>query len=54
MKALVLKECNNLVYEDLPDSELRDDDVMVKVEACVINWDDLGRGPFCERRGLTA
>jgi len=36
MKALVLKEYRNLVYEDVPTPEAGVDDVLIKVEACAL------------------
>lgn len=41
MKALVLEEYNKLVYKDVPDPEIRDDEVLVKVMACGICGSDV-------------
>ena len=36
MKALVLKEYGKLVYEDVPEPEIRANDVLIQVKACGI------------------
>jgi L-iditol 2-dehydrogenase len=41
MKALVLREYNRLVYEDVPRPEIAPDEVLVKVEACGICGSDV-------------
>lgn len=41
MKALVLKEYNNLVYEEVAKPELRADEVLVEVKACGICGSDV-------------
>ncbi len=41
MKALVLKAYNQLVYEDVPDPELGDDEVLIRVKACGICGSDV-------------
>jgi len=41
MKALVLEEYNKLVYKDVPDPEIHDDEVLVKVMACGICGSDV-------------
>ncbi len=41
MKALVLKEYNRLVYEDVPVPEIAPDEVLVKVKACGICGSDI-------------
>jgi L-iditol 2-dehydrogenase len=41
MKALVLKEYRNLVYEDVPTPEAGVDDVLIRVEACGICGSDV-------------
>jgi L-iditol 2-dehydrogenase len=41
MKALVLKEYNKLVYEDVPVPEIAPDEVLVKVQACGICGSDI-------------
>ena len=41
MKALVLEEYNKLVYEDVPDPELKNNVVLVKVMACGICGSDV-------------
>jgi L-iditol 2-dehydrogenase len=41
MKALILKEYNNLVYEDVPDPEPGPDDVLIQVKACGICGSDI-------------
>jgi len=41
MKALVLKEYNNLVYEDMPRPEIGPDDVLIQVKACGICGSDV-------------
>lgn len=41
MKALVLKEYNNLVYEDMPTPEIGPDEVLIQVKACGICGSDV-------------
>ena len=41
MKALVLEEYNKLVYKDVPDPEILDNEVLVKVMACGICGSDV-------------
>ena len=41
MKALVLKEYNNLSYEDVPDPEYGPDDVLIRICACGICGSDI-------------
>jgi 2-desacetyl-2-hydroxyethyl bacteriochlorophyllide A dehydrogenase len=41
MKALVLEEYNKLVYRDVPDPEMRNNEVLVKVSACGICGSDV-------------
>ena len=41
MKALILKECNRLIYEDVPDPEVGADDVLIRVKACGICGSDV-------------
>ena len=41
MKALVLKEYNELVYQDVPDPKAGPDDVLVEVKACGICGSDV-------------
>lgn len=41
MKALILKEYNNLVYEDIPDPKIGPDDVLIRVKACGICGSDV-------------
>ncbi len=41
MKALVLKEYNNLVIEDVPEPEIGDDEVLIQVQACGICGSDV-------------
>ncbi|MHC4571567.1 MAG: galactitol-1-phosphate 5-dehydrogenase [Planctomycetota bacterium] len=41
MKALVLKEYNNFVYEDMPQPEIAPDDVLIQVKACGICGSDV-------------
>ena len=41
MKALVLEEYKKLIYKDVPDPEIRDNEVLVKVMACGICGSDV-------------
>ena len=41
MKALVLEKYNELVYKDVPEPEISDDDVLVRVKACGICGSDV-------------
>ena len=41
MKALVLKEYNQLVYEDVPEPQIGPDDVLIEVKACGICGSDV-------------
>ncbi len=41
MKALVLKEYNNLVYEEVPDPVIKSNEVLVKIKACGICGSDI-------------
>jgi threonine dehydrogenase-like Zn-dependent dehydrogenase len=41
MKALVLEEYNKLVYKDVPDPEIRPDEVLVRIKACGICGSDV-------------
>lgn len=41
MKALVLKECNKMVYKDVPDPQPKEDEVLAKVMACGICGSDV-------------
>ncbi|UCF92665.1 MAG: galactitol-1-phosphate 5-dehydrogenase [Desulfobacterales bacterium] len=41
MKALVLEEYHRLVYRDVPDPEVRPDDVLIQVKACGICGSDV-------------
>jgi len=41
MKALVLKEYNHFVYEDMPQPQISPDDVLIKVKACGICGSDV-------------
>ena len=41
MKALVLEEYNKLVYKDVPDPEIKRNEVLVKVMACGICGSDV-------------
>jgi 2-desacetyl-2-hydroxyethyl bacteriochlorophyllide A dehydrogenase len=41
MKALVLEEYNKLIYKDVPDPVIKDDEVLVKVKACGICGSDV-------------
>lgn len=41
MKALILKEYNRLVYEDVPLPEIGDEDVLIQVKACGICGSDV-------------
>lgn len=41
MKALVLEEYNKLVYKDVPDPVIKDNEVLVKVKACGICGSDV-------------
>jgi len=41
MKALILKEYNNLVYQDIPEPEPGPDDVLIQVKACGICGSDV-------------
>ncbi len=41
MKALVLEEYNNLVYKDVPDPIISENEVLVKVKACSICGSDV-------------
>jgi L-iditol 2-dehydrogenase len=41
MKALVLKEYNNFVYEDMPRPQIGPDDVLIEVKACGICGSDV-------------
>jgi 2-desacetyl-2-hydroxyethyl bacteriochlorophyllide A dehydrogenase len=41
MKALVLEEYNNLVYKDVPDPVISENEVLVKVKACSICGSDV-------------
>lgn len=41
MKALILKEYNNLVYEDIPEPQIGPDDVLIQVKACGICGSDV-------------
>jgi L-iditol 2-dehydrogenase len=41
MKALVLKEYNHLVYEDVPEPQIAPDEVLVQVKACGICGSDV-------------
>ena len=51
MKALVLREYNRLVYEDVPDPEPQPDEVLVEVRACGICGSDVhGLGGSTGRR----
>lgn len=41
MKALVLKEYNHFIYEELPVPEIKKDDVLIQVKACAICGSDV-------------
>ncbi|GAH91236.1 unnamed protein product [marine sediment metagenome] len=41
MKALVLKEYNHFVYEDMPTPEIGPDEVLIQVKACGICGSDV-------------
>jgi L-iditol 2-dehydrogenase len=41
MKALVLKEYNQLVYQDVPEPTVQADDVLIAVKACGICGSDI-------------
>ncbi|MEA1997469.1 MAG: alcohol dehydrogenase catalytic domain-containing protein, partial [Gemmatimonadota bacterium] len=41
MKALILKEYNRLVYEEVPMPEVGSDDVLIRVRACGICGSDV-------------
>jgi threonine dehydrogenase-like Zn-dependent dehydrogenase len=41
MKALVLEACNKLVYKDVPDPVILDNEVLVRVKACGICGSDV-------------
>ena len=41
MKALVLKEYNHLVYENVPKPQLGPNDVLIRVKACAICGSDV-------------
>ncbi|MHC4913128.1 MAG: galactitol-1-phosphate 5-dehydrogenase [Planctomycetota bacterium] len=41
MKALILKEYNSLVYQDIPEPEISPDDVLIQVRACGICGSDI-------------
>ena len=41
MKALILKEYNQLVYEDVPTPQLGLEDVLIQVQACGICGSDV-------------
>lgn len=41
MKALVLEEYNKLVYRDMPDPQVNDDEVLIEVKACGICGSDV-------------
>lgn len=41
MKALVLEEYNKLVYRDMPDPQINDDEVLIEVKACGICGSDV-------------
>ena len=41
MKALVLEEYNKLVYKDVPDPDIRPDEVLVRIKACGICGSDV-------------
>jgi L-iditol 2-dehydrogenase len=41
MKALVLEEYNTFIYKDVPDPEIREDEVLVRVKACGICGSDV-------------
>jgi L-iditol 2-dehydrogenase len=41
MKALVLEQYNHLVYQDVPDPEISDNDVLIQVKACGICGSDV-------------
>ena len=41
MKALVLEEYNKLVYKDVPDPAIKNNEVLVKVKACGICGSDV-------------
>jgi len=41
MKALVLEEYNKLVYKDVPDPDIRQDEVLVRIKACGICGSDV-------------
>ena len=41
MKAIVLKEYNKLVYEDVPIPSFGDNEVLIKVKACGICGSDV-------------
>ena len=41
MKALVLEEYNRLVYTDVPEPEMRPDEVLIEVRACGICGSDV-------------
>jgi L-iditol 2-dehydrogenase len=41
MKALILREYNNLVYEDIPEPAVGPDDVLIQVKACGICGSDV-------------
>lgn len=41
MKALVLKEYNNFVFENVPEPEIADNEVLIKVQACGICGSDV-------------
>ena len=41
MKALILKEYNNLVFEDVPEPPVGPDEVLIRVKACGICGSDV-------------
>jgi len=41
MKALVLEEYNKLVYQDMPEPEIKDNEVLIQVKACGICGSDV-------------
>ena len=41
MKALILKEYNNLVYEDVPEPTVSPDNVLIRIKACGICGSDV-------------
>ena len=53
MKALVLKAYNQLVYEDVPDPEFGEDEVLIRVHACGLNNTDVNTRTAWYSKGVS-